>query len=138
MKNKSKSKPGIQTVSLHGKAVIPYTQSGTYKKDQIVYHPEFGFGTVLRLRYGKVEIRFSSARKKRTFLCGMMTHDQRNEANGLPVVKIPSVAVTKRYIAPVEGLLLQEGARRIEADDIPFSMESFMNQLLDCGLDDAS
>lgn len=135
---KSKIKPGIQTVTLYGKAVVPYTQSGTYKKDQIVYHPKFGLGTVLRLRYGKVEIQFSSEARKRTFLCGMMTHDQRNEANGLPVTKVPSVAVMKPYSSPMEGLLLQEGSRRIEADDIPFSMESFMNQLLDCNLDDAS
>lgn len=131
-------KSGIQTITIHGNTAIPYTQTGTYKKEQIVLHPQFGFGTVLRVRYGKVVIRFGSESQNRTFLCGMMTLDQRNEANGLAVAEAPRVKLSKRSKALVDGFLLQQDSRQIEADDIPFSMETFMNQLLDCTLDDAS
>ncbi len=132
------TKSGIKILPISSDAVVIYTQSGTYRKDQVIFHPQFGFGTVIRVRYGKVEVRFDSDTQNRTLLCGMMTLDQRNEANGLPVVAAPRVKLSKRSEALVEGLLLQQGSLQIEADDIPFSMESFMNQLLDCTLDDAS
>lgn len=132
------TKPGIQILQTNRDAIVTYTQSGTYKRNQTIYHPKFGFGAVLRIRYGKVVVRFGSEKQDRRLLCGMMTLDQRNEANGLSVVAIPREKVSKRFEPLMKGLLLQEGSGRIEADDIPFSMESFMNQLLDCTLDDAS
>ncbi len=132
------TKSGIQILQTNSGAIVTYTQSGTYRKDQVIYHPRFGFGTVVRVRYGKVVVRFGSEKRDRTLLCGMMTLDQRNEANGLLVAAVHCVKDSKRLELLVEGLLLQQGSTRIEADDIPFSMECFMNQLLDCTLDDAS
>ncbi|GLH74760.1 hypothetical protein GETHLI_32620 [Geothrix limicola] len=129
---------GTQILSISRDAIVTYTQSGTYKRDQTIYHPRFGFGTVIRVRYGKVEVRFGSEKRNRTLLCGMMTHDQRNEANGISAEETPRMKSSKRQAVLVEGALLQEGSRKIAADDIPFSMESFMNQLLDCSFDEAS
>jgi len=82
------------THSSNPRGEVPYTQNGVYHKGQRVLHPKFGWGTVVKVRWGKVVMLLDAdvhvgddqeqlKKKERIFLAAKLDLMARRRANGV-------------------------------------------------------